>query len=199
MSKKTFSSQEVANGTGLTVRQVQHHMEKNVVFNCRTNVGRGVAYEFRGEDIIKFLVISECLQFNLSYEMKQMVIENLFMKTLLKDDVKQYIKNKFFLEYSYFYLWLERPVKGKHEQVSGYLISNSEKNFDSCYFQPVTLKDKIPHFNGFKLEKHSMSVLLIDMANILRKQHYFLLEAMEKNNSESKDNKSKIHEKGSSK
>jgi len=172
-----FSSKEVAQGTGLTVRQVQHHVEKNVVFKNKIKVGRGLAYEFDDDDIIKFLIIRECLQFNLNYKMKKKII-NYFFENLQKvKEVKTFREKKLFLEKGeYFYIWFERPKKGEYEEIFGLLISNSQKNFDKNYFHPLTNSTDGPQFNGFKFEENSSSIMLIDFAGILRKQHNFLLE-----------------------
>lgn len=200
MTNRSFSTDEVARGTGLSTRQIQHHAEKGVMFIDSSNVGRGTAYKFTTEDIIKYLIIRECVQFNLSYDIKKQVVQNYVVNLRKKDDVKEFIDQKLFLKDKFLYMWIERPLKGKHEEVFGYLISDSGKDFDSCYFRPLSPSVKGPQFNGFKLENHSMSVFMLDLAAILKKHHFFLQEIMESGKgpkTKGSASKNNIAEKGS--
>lgn len=170
-----FTTKEVAEATGMTVRQIQYYIERNVVRVQRRGEGRGFSYLFDSDDLIRFMLILEMMRFGLSNERMHDFILNYFTSIKKQANVTKFLKEKLYLQKKHFHLVCEYPTQGEFEEVYGYLIHNPEDPLPLCYFQQPS-KGATPGFYGYKFEPSSFSSLTIDIGAIYRKRHDYLIK-----------------------
>ncbi len=165
-----FSTRDISEATGLTVRQVQYYSEKNVVRAKKEKAGKSFNYKYDEDDVIRFMIVFELVKFSDSNENMHQLISNYFRDIKEKPEVKDYLNDKKFLDGEHFYLWYESTKKGEYP-VYGFLVESDGESFPSCYF-----KLKGNRFKGFNLEPDNLSLMLIDMGGIYKKRRSFLEE-----------------------
>ena len=122
-----FTTREVAEATGMSVRQIQHYADKKVVRVKRRNTGRGFSLMFESNDIIRFMLIKEMMKFGMGNEKMYNMISNFFRLTREHQKISTYIQEKLYSEDRHFHLICEYPRKGEHDEVYGYLIYDPDE------------------------------------------------------------------------